>query len=155
MFFIFGRFFVPGPVLPGSLKTSNATRKAPELSGSISCRAFYLFTYLPGLPGHMKNEGQFCFSGVFLCSSCVSHLRKIRKFPHSSIYSFCVALMYGDHCSCTHPKHLTLIKRCSLGCQTWPSLVADFFSSNFSLVVDQPSHRKIEQVCELCSGARV
>ena len=104
--FIFCRFFCfPGPVLPGSMKTSNATRKAPELSGSISCRAFYLFTYLPGLPGHMKNEGQFCFSGVFLCGSCVSHLRKIRKFPHSSIFSFFVAFMYGDHCSCAHPKH--------------------------------------------------
>ena len=44
------------------MKNSNATRKAPEFSGSISCRGLagdFICAYLPGLAGQMKNQGQF------------------------------------------------------------------------------------------------
>ena len=44
------------------MKESNATRKAPEFSGSISCQGLageFVFAYLPGLAGQMKNQGQF------------------------------------------------------------------------------------------------
>ena len=58
-------FFADRPAgdLPGTRNNSNATRKAPESSGSTSCRGLawdFIFANLPGFAGQMKHQGQIC-----------------------------------------------------------------------------------------------